>query len=172
VISWEVAHDRLMGSEGGFQKNLNDRGNWTSGVVGVGLLKGTKFGISAMSYPDEDIENMTRERAKELFFRDWWKPLWAVWMPDSVVYLYVDTAYHSGVVVAAKLVQRAARVTDDGKIGRVTRDAVAAMDPNDLAARMVAARLRFMTKTAAWKENSAGFANRIADVLDYFAEDN
>ena len=42
--------------EGGWQHDPRDRGNWTGGEVGRGECKGTKYGISAASYPALDIE--------------------------------------------------------------------------------------------------------------------
>ena len=54
----ELCAKELMVSEGGFTNDPNDRGNWTSGKIGVGELKGTKYGISAMAYPLEDIKNI------------------------------------------------------------------------------------------------------------------
>jgi lysozyme family protein len=59
--------------EGGFTTDKNDRGNWTSGVVGQGELKGTNHGISAMSYPNLDIKNLTQEQATEIYVRDYIK---------------------------------------------------------------------------------------------------
>jgi lysozyme family protein len=35
----------------------------------------TKFGISKLGYPNEDIAGMTVERAKKLYYRDYWLPL-------------------------------------------------------------------------------------------------
>jgi len=35
----------------------------------------TRFGISALGYPNEDIAGMTIERAKKLYYRDYWLPL-------------------------------------------------------------------------------------------------
>jgi len=35
----------------------------------------TKFGISELGYPNEDIAGMTVERAKKLYYRDYWLPL-------------------------------------------------------------------------------------------------
>lgn len=35
----------------------------------------TNMGISKRSYPNEDIKNMTVERASEIYFRDYWTPL-------------------------------------------------------------------------------------------------
>lgn len=55
--------------EGAFQKRADDAGNWTGGKVGVGELKGTKFGISAHAFPDLDIENLTMAEAEELYFK-------------------------------------------------------------------------------------------------------
>jgi lysozyme family protein len=53
--------------EGGFQNRADDPGNWTAD----GQLKGTKFGISAHSFPDEDIEGLTLNRAEELYRENW-----------------------------------------------------------------------------------------------------
>lgn len=41
--SFNTVFDRVLGHEGGFQNMKSDRGNWTSGKVGVGTLKDTKF---------------------------------------------------------------------------------------------------------------------------------
>lgn len=39
----------------------NDKGNWTGGRVGVGQLKGTKYGISAAAYLHLGIKSLTLE---------------------------------------------------------------------------------------------------------------
>lgn len=49
--------------EGSFQNRRDDPGNFTPS----GELKGTKYGISAASFPDEDIANLTMARAEELY---------------------------------------------------------------------------------------------------------
>ncbi len=49
----------LFQHEGRFSRDPADPGNWTAGKVGLGVLKGTKFGISAGAYPHLDIENLT-----------------------------------------------------------------------------------------------------------------
>lgn len=67
-----LAIPKVLKHENGFQADPNDRGNWTSGEVGVGELVGTNHGISAASYPNEDIKNLTVERATEIYERDFW----------------------------------------------------------------------------------------------------
>ena len=62
-MTFDEAFERLMGHEGVLSVDPNDPGNWTGRRVNVGVLRGTKFGISAAQYPDEDIPNLTRERS-------------------------------------------------------------------------------------------------------------
>src|SRR6266849_2542246 len=53
-----VAH--LLHDEGGYVDNPADPGGETN------------FGISKRSYPNEDIKNLTRERAIEIYWNDFW----------------------------------------------------------------------------------------------------
>lgn len=73
MADFKPAVDELIQRyEGGFQCRPDDPGNWTGKAVGQGELKGTKYGISAHSFPNEDIENLTLERAEGLYERYWW----------------------------------------------------------------------------------------------------
>lgn len=56
--------------EGGYSNTRNDPGNWTGGQVGIGALKGTKYGIAAHVYPALKIKNLTLEDAKSTYERD------------------------------------------------------------------------------------------------------
>lgn len=96
AISLDTIWERLGISEGGWQANPEDKGNWTGGKVGVGELKGSKYGISAATYPNEDIKNLTPERAKEIFRTDWWLRLKMDRLPIALAYQIIDAAYHSG----------------------------------------------------------------------------
>jgi lysozyme family protein len=62
----------ILKHEGGFQKMPNDKGNWTGGKIGVGELKGTKYGISASQFPDLDIENLTVAAAEDIYAGHYW----------------------------------------------------------------------------------------------------
>lgn len=62
----------ILPHEGGYQAIRSDNGNWTGCRPGKGILKGTKGGISACTYPNEDIKNLTRERIAFLYKRDFW----------------------------------------------------------------------------------------------------
>ena len=45
-LTFDEAFKRLIGHEGRFTNDRNDRGNWTTGIIGKGQLKVTKYGKS------------------------------------------------------------------------------------------------------------------------------
>jgi len=57
----------VLKEEGGLSLDRYDSGNWTGGRVGVGALKGTKYGIATSSYPDLDIRRLTVEQAGAIY---------------------------------------------------------------------------------------------------------
>lgn len=163
---------RICGNEGGFQADPNDRGNWTGGQQGKGLLLGTKWGISAAQYPGLNIKALTVERACEIYTRDYLLPLQSGQFDDGVAYQLLDGAVHSGIPAATRMVQRAAGVADDGDIGAVTRSALAQRSESDLIMLFLGERLDFLSRLSGWPRYGAGWARRIAKNLRYGAEDS
>jgi lysozyme family protein len=165
-MNFDQAFERLIGHEGGFQNDPRDKGNWTGGKVGVGQLKGTKFGISAMTYPGEDIENLTLERAKLIYARDFWSKAGIDLSPDGMRFDIFDTAVNSGAKRAVQFIQRALGVADDGVIGSVTALALSQIDPYRLLARFNGHRLDFLNDNPElWATYGRGWAQRIAENL-------
>ena len=172
MSSFETTFNRTIGHEGKFQANPKDRGNWTGGKEGVGELKGTKWGLAAMTYPHLDIANITLEQAKEIYYNDWWLKLKIERWPNVMKYQIFDAAFNHGTGRANQFLQFAARVKDDGVIGPKTITAVNMTDPNDLVLRFLAKRLRYFTEVKTWVEFSKGWSLRVAQCLEYAAEDN
>jgi lysozyme family protein len=88
------------------------------------------------------------------------------------VYQVFDAAVNHGIGNVIRMLQRAAKVADDGHWGPVSATAYEAMDESDALIRFLSQRLRFMAKLTTWLEFGRGWANRIADDLDYAAQDN
>lgn len=170
-MNFDTAFERLIGHEGKFQDDRNDRGNWTTGVIGKGQLKGTKFGISAMSYPDEDIKNLTLSRAKELYKRDFWDRVNGDDWHPAVVYQLFDAAVNHGTGNAIRILQRALDVADDGDIGPVTLKAYFGYVVDDVLHRFNAYRIKFFTKLSTFDKYGRGWMNRVADNMLYAADD-
>lgn len=162
-MNFDTAFKTLIGHEGNFQNDREDKGNWTSGVIGVGILKGTKYGISAAAYPYLDIKNITLDEAKNIYLRDYWKPLKFDDLPDSIRFDLFDTAVNSGQRWSAKLLQRAAKVLDDGVIGPKTIAAANKLDPEQLDSAFNGHRLLFIAAQGIWPKYGKGLVIRIAN---------
>ena len=93
--------DRLLSHEGGFTDDRRDPGNWTGGKVGAGLLKGTKFGIAANTYPALDIKNLTRAQAVAIYRWDFWERARCDRLPAVVAFQLLDGAVNSGIAQAS-----------------------------------------------------------------------
>lgn len=171
-VGFDTAFDRVVGHEGGYTADPKDRGNWTSGIIGQGALNGTKFGISAMSYPTLDIKNLTVDQAKAIYKRDFWDRAKADQYDGAIAFQLFDMAINHGNGNAIRMLQRAAGVADDGQVGSLTIAAVTGMDLNDVIMRLNAERLEFIAKISTFATYGKGWINRVAGNLRYGAVDN
>lgn len=158
--NYDKAFELLIGHEGGFQADRRDRGNWTTGVIGKGELKGTKFGVSAMAYPNLDIKNLTLAQAKDIYKKDYWDAVRSDELPSGVDYLVFDAAVNHGPKKAIELLQIAAGATSDGVLGPATLKAVEKRDPLRLIEEFGAQRQMFWTRIKTWKHYGLGWTRR------------
>lgn len=157
MSTFDEAFDRLMVAEGGYSDNPADPGGKTN--FGV-----TERVARARGYKG-DMRELPKEFAKEVVYRpDYWDKVKADQLPASVRFDVFDAAVNSGPGQAAKWLQRAAGVKDDGVIGPVTIAAATALGPV-LQARFNGIRLMFMTSLAGWQTFGKGWARRIASNL-------
>lgn len=132
--------------EGGMSTDPDDPGNWTGGAKGVGELKGTKYGISAASYPDIDIKALTPETAGVIYQKDYWAVCKCGELPSPLAIVVFDSAVNQGTNAAVRLLQEALGVTVDGVIGPQTIKAAQSAKLQQSLPYLVAARaLRYAT---------------------------
>ena len=162
---FSVAFENTIGHEGGLSLDRNDRGDWTSGVVGVGELKGTKYGVSAMSYPTLDIAGLSLAAARQLYFRDFWLPMRGDDLPEPIAVEVFDAAVNHGVRQATLLMQLALGVEADGYIGPVTIGAARNIAPARFLARFNGERLMFYSDLATFNTFGRGWVRRVASNL-------
>jgi len=165
-MDFDQAFETLLKHEGGFTDDPRDPGNWTGGRVNTGKLLGTKFGIAANTYPDEDIRNLTVERAKQIYRRDFWDQVRADELPETIRHAMFDAAVNSGVQRAVRWLQSVVDTNMDGIIGPITLAAVRSFDQQLLLRRLLATRLRFMANLTNWPVHGRGWARRIADLME------
>lgn len=149
TMEFRDAVEIVLKHEGGYVNDPNDPGGET------------KYGISKRAYPDVDIENLTLEQAKQIYLNDYWNRCQCDNLPAMVRLHVFDAAVNSGVSQAAKWLQRAVRVVEDGKIGAHTIMACRLSDPAVTAMRICAYRLHFLSELNGWKRYSKGWTARI-----------
>lgn len=161
------AFELVIGHEGGYSDDPADRGNWTSGTIGRGTLKGTKYGISAMSYPELDIADLTVDDARRLYRIDFWNEIRGDDLPWPFCYLAFDAAVNHGPGRAAKLLQEAVGATVDGKIGPMTIHAARVVaSPERAAVAFCRARQLFYNGLSTFDRYGKGWTIRNFDTLE------
>lgn len=85
----------------------------------------TKYGIAKRYYPDEDIKHLTKERARQLYFQDYWAPMNLTGICNELVILHIfDFGVNAGKKRSIKTAQRLCGITEDGIIGEITTKAI------------------------------------------------
>lgn len=158
------ALEKILGHEGGYTNDPRDPGNWTGGKRGVGVLKGTKFGIAAASYPHLDIPNLTLADAINIYAKNYWDKVRGNDLPGGVDYATADYAVNSGPSRSAKDLQRVVGAGVDGIIGPETFRQLGTMSPVAIVQKLCARRLSFMRGLAIWKTFGKGWTRRVTDV--------
>lgn len=88
MSNFDRAFEFVVGEEGGYVNDPRDPGGET------------KFGISKRAYPNEDIANLTLERAKALYEKDYWQAIKGDSRPWGQALCLFDCAVNQGVAKA------------------------------------------------------------------------
>ena len=131
LVEFDDIIEKVLEHEGGYVDDPTDAGGET------------KYGISKRAYPDEDIKELTVERAKELYKRDYWDRYRTADLPDRLRHIYVDMCINMGGGRAIKILQEACnsknanKIDVDGGIGPATIKAASNVEPFRLRAYRV-----------------------------------
>ena len=120
----------------------------------------THFGVSKRSYPNLDIKNMTRRKASDIYYHDYWLPANCNQLPDGLDLAVFDCAVNQGVSFACRLLQAIVDVKTDGKIGPVTVKACWAKQ-HGLIDSYLNARLTRYRRTRNYDIYGRGWENRV-----------
>tara|TARA_R100001086_G_scaffold243170_1_gene171730 strand:- start:650 stop:1189 length:540 start_codon:yes stop_codon:yes gene_type:complete len=168
MSEYDFAFEQVIGHEGGYTNRRSDPGNWTGGRIGSGILKGTKYGISAGSYPQLDIRSLTIEDAKQIYYRDYFISSGAALCPPGLSLAVFDAGVNTGNSRARRWLQLAVGVAADGVIGPKTKAAI-----DDRTARNPLGVLKEFQAQRTWHhmkldsmddEYGLGWSRRIIDV--------
>lgn len=133
----------------------------------------TNFGISKRRYPEEDIAHLTRERAIELYRRDFWNPAYAHIEPQALATKLLELTlhlrhgdqrpYYDTDMLGVRLLQQALRalgdriVSVDGRFGPQTLQAIRLESPEALLAAIQVQQCRHYLAIADASEGQRKF---------------
>lgn len=132
----------------GFSNDPTDRG---------GL---TRFGIAQNRHPEVDVSSLTRDQAIDIYRKQYWdinrcdELRWPYGLP------VFDCGVNQGTRVAARLLQRALGITDDGIIGPKTIWAAKVSLPSYILPDFMARRIKRYSENTQWPTYGRGWAER------------
>ena len=126
MADFAIAIEDTLKNEGGYVWHPSDPGGETN------------FGISKRTYPNVDIKALTKEKAKEIYKRDWWdKYGYGKITSQKVAGKIFDLSVNMGPSRAHRLAQAALlrlgeNIKVDGVLGPVTIALINGMDEDKL----------------------------------------
>jgi lysozyme family protein len=131
----------------------------------------TKFGIAQNDNPSVDVPALTLAGAQLVYEQSYWIPSKANEITIPITIFYFDTVVNDGVYRAAKILQGAVGVAQDGIIGPVTLSAVESTDPATVVRNMATARRQFYLDIVQNNPSDSqfldGWLNRNSSVEEY-----
>lgn len=120
AANWPSSLALLLKSEGGNDDDPSDHGGRTSrGVTQREYDAWRKL----QGKTTRDVWTANDDEIASIYHSQYWLPL-CDQLPSGVDYLYFDMAVNAGPYRASVLLQRALGVTDDGRIGPITLEAI------------------------------------------------
>ena len=151
---WETAISTTLQFEGGYVNDSKDSGGETN------------MGISKRAYPDVDIKNLTLQKAKNIYYFDYWLRCRCQFMPDALSIAVFDFAVNSGIKTAIKKLQMALGVSVDGVVGNQTIGACNRLPVRKVLDEYIRLRLEYLMKLKGWSRYGNGWGRRVIGIKE------
>jgi lysozyme family protein len=159
-VTFNDAFAYVVGEEGNLSMDPDDPGNWTGHKIGQGILKGTKYGISAAAYPLLDISNLSLSDAKAIYQRDYWNKIGGDSLPWGNALCLFDFGVNAGIGEATRIAQRALGLPVDGILGPNTLGTIRNMPPQVFAPLFTQYRIAAYHLMAGFEHEGDGWIAR------------
>jgi lysozyme family protein len=164
------------------------KGNFTAALASVLVHEGgyvnhpkdpggaTNKGVTQRVYDDwrvnrglapRSVKHIQTNEIEEIYRKQYWDAVKGDQLPAGVDYCVFDLAVNSGTNRAARFLQRAAGVFEDGKIGPVTLAAVNMIPPRLLVDSICDERICFLKSLSTFSTFGKGWTRRVSDVRDH-----
>jgi len=150
----------LLSHEGGFVNHQSDPG----GMTNLGVTRRVWEAHVGHAVEEADMRALTPAMVGPLYRKSYWDRAKCDALPSGVDYAVFDIAVNSGVSKAARILQQALGLVDDGIIGPNTLAAVTGKNTQDLTKKICDIRLAFLQHLPTWPTFGRGWAKRVAEV--------
>lgn len=158
--NFEASLRKLLAHEGGYVNHPADPG----GMTNLGVTRRSWEQWTGKAVTEEDMRALTPAMVAPLYRAKYWDAVRGDDLPAGVDYAVFDAAVNSGPGQAAKWLQRAVGVADDGKIGKATLAAVRAQSAGIVVGKFSAQRMAFLQGLKTFPVFGKGWSRRVAEV--------
>ena len=158
--NFDVCLAALLSHEGGFVNHKADPG----GMTNLGVTRRTWEMYVGKPVEEADMRALTPAMVAPLYKKNYWDKAKCDALPSGVDYAIFDMAVNSGTGRAARTLQQALGLIDDGIIGPNTLAAINGKNVQDLIKKICDIRLAFLQHLSTWPTFGRGWAKRVAEV--------
>lgn len=160
--NFDIAFKALLKHEGGFVNHPIDPG----GMTNLGVTKLVWENWVGHPVDEQTMRGLTPEMVAPLYKKRYWDAVRGDDLPSGVDLVVFDCAVNSGVGRASRFLQQVVGVTDDGKIGPGTIQAVLSKDPKELVDAFCDKRQAFLESLPTFGTFGKGWSRRVAEVRE------
>jgi lysozyme family protein len=150
----------VLKEEGGFSNDPRDPG----GMTNLGVTKRVWEAFVGHEVDEAAMRALTPATVAPLYRQNYWNRVHGDELPTGLDYAVMDFAVNSGTSRAAKTLQRACGVVDDGAIGPKTMQAVHGAEPTPLIDSVCEQRLSFLQSLPTFDTFGRGWTARVERV--------
>ena len=151
--NWDKSFNQVLKSEGGYVNDNADHG----GETNLGVTRAAWGEYKGRPIRNGEMRTLTRDMVNPFYKSLYWDKVRGDELPPGLDYAVFDFAVNAGPGRAAKFLQRAVGVADDGIIGPATMAAVAKADPAHTLVQFSAAKAAFYKGLVARDPSQAKF---------------
>ena len=158
--NFEPCFAHVLKSEGGFVNDPHDPG----GMTNLGVTKKTWEGYVGHAVSENDMRSLTVDTVSGLYESRYWDIVKCNELQSGLDYVVFDTAVNNGVSRAARYLQGAAGVPEDGVIGPLTLKTVLECNTADLINKICDRRIALYQRQPEFPHDGKGWLSRVESV--------
>ncbi len=156
--------EMVLHHEGGFVDHKDDPG----GATNKGITHKTYADFLGRPLEDvNELKNIPEDHIQLIYKKGYWDKIKGDELPSGLDFCVFDWAVNSGPGRAAKALQKAAMVSQDGVIGPMTLEAVKEYDSAELIESITGYREEFYRNLSTFETFGKGWLRRTKETRDF-----